>query len=378
MVINSTRWSENLRKLTTKSILVLVIPMLVFACSPEQNNSLLDTEVAENTDNESIDEDGIEQLTDQPTAAISGDVLPFSKQETHVILGTGNVQGAYFPIGGVICRLLNRHKEINNVRCSLESTAGSVYNLTELREGNFGLVVSQSDWQYHAYNGSSTFEKEGPNKALRAVFALEADPITLIVKADSDINQLDDLADRVVSLGYTRSLQHRVIDDLFATMQWDDNKFKEIVRVSDPNQVEALCSDKVEAALFLMSSLNDYLRDLDPACELKFVPIESEYVDQVIAEKPYYRSGIIPAGKYLGTTEDIPSFGLGAVFVASEKTSVKAIYSIVKEVVENINDFRALHPSLQTIELNEMPYAGVAVPLHDGASRFYREARLLK
>ena len=205
MVINSTRWSENLRKLTTKLILVLVIPMLVFACSSEQNNSLLDIEVAENTDDESIDEDGIEQLTDQPTAAISGDVLPFSKQETHVILGTGNVQGAYFPIGGVICRLLNRHKEINNVRCSLESTAGSVYNLNELREGNFGLVVSQSDWQYHAYHGSSTFEKEGPNKDLRAVFALEADPITLIVKADSDINQLDDLADRVVSLGYTRS-----------------------------------------------------------------------------------------------------------------------------------------------------------------------------
>ena len=161
-------------------------------------------------------------------------------------------------------------------------------------------------------------------------------------------------------------------------MQWDDNKFKEIVRVSDPNQVEALCSGKVEATLFLMSSLNDYLRDLDPTCELKFVPIESEYVKQVIADKPYYRSGIIPAGKYLGTTEDIPSFGLGAVFVASEKTSVKAIYSIVKEVVENINDFRALHPSLQTIELNEMPYAGIAVPLHDGATRFYREARLLK
>ena len=88
--------------------------------------------------------------------------------------------------------------------------------------------------------------------------------------------------------------------------------------------------------------------------------------------------GVIPAGKYLNTTEDVYSFGLGAVFVASEQTSTKAIYSIVKEVAENISDFRALHPSLQTVELDEMPYAGVAVPLHAGATRYYREARLIK
>jgi len=84
-------------------------------------------------------------------------------KNTHLFLGTGSVQGVYFPIGGVICRLLNRHKSKHRIRCSLESTGGSIYNLKQLREGNFDLVFAQSDWQFHAYHGSSTFEKEGAN-----------------------------------------------------------------------------------------------------------------------------------------------------------------------------------------------------------------------
>ncbi|MBX2848629.1 MAG: TAXI family TRAP transporter solute-binding subunit [Acidiferrobacterales bacterium] len=349
-------------------ILGLLLTMLLVACVDNDQN-------ASSNEIQSL-VTGADGVATAPV--LDGDILPFSKVETHMILGTGSVQGAYFPIGGVICRLLNRHKELHNLRCSVESTAGSIYNLRELREGNFDLVVSQTDWQYHAYNGSNTFEKDGPNLNLRAVFALEADPITLIVNAESDINTLEDLQGRTVSFGYARSLQHRTLRDLLNVMGWTDDNFKKIVRLSDPNQLEALCNDEVEATLFLMSSLDDYLRDHDDACRLKMISIAGDYVKQVIADKPYYRVGTIPAGKYLDSNEDIQSFGLGAVFVASESTSIKAIYNIVKEVAVNIKDFKALHPTLKNIELQELPYAGVAIPLHAGAIRYYREARLLK
>ena len=139
---------------------------------------------------------------------------------SHLLLGTGSVQGVYFPIGGVICRLLNRHKNLHKIRCSLESTGGSIYNLKELSDGNFDLVFAQSDWQFHAYHGTSAFEKQGANKNLRAVFALEADPLAIIVRDDSDINSFDELADHRVSFGYTRSLQHRIVDDLLEAKGW--------------------------------------------------------------------------------------------------------------------------------------------------------------
>lgn len=312
--------------------------------------------------------------------AVSGDVLGLKRGQTttHLLLGTGGVQGVYFPIGGVICRLLNRHKERHRMRCSLESTGGSIYNLRELAKGNFDLVVAQSDWQYHAYNGSSTFKNEGPNPELRAVFALEPDPLALIVKKDSDIQSFNDLENRNVGFGYARSIQHRIINDLLAVKKWTDDNFKSVVRMNDTRQLSALCENDVDAVLLISSSLNDHIANAGDACEMRLVPITGPEVDAVIVEKPYYRKGRIARGLYLDSQTDIDSFGLGATFVALESTSPKAIYQIVKQIVENFKDFQSLHPSLQTLDRKELPYAGITAPLHSGAIRYYREARLMR
>lgn len=297
---------------------------------------------------------------------------------THLLLGTGSVQGVYFPIGGVICRLVNRHKSSHRIRCSLESTGGSIYNLRQLRDDKFDLVFAQSDWQFHAYNGSSTFEEKGPDKALRAVFALESDSLALIVKKDSNINKLDDLADKTVSFGYTRSLQHRIMNDLLAAKGWSSKNFKEIRPMSDTRQLSQLCEGKLSSILLLSSSLDDNLQKLPTECELKMLPIDDSAINSLIKEKPYYRKGILQQSRYITGEPDLKSFGLGATFVTHESTSPKAIYNVVKEVVENFRDFTSLHPSLATLDKKELPYAGISIPLHPGAERYYKEARLLK
>jgi TRAP transporter TAXI family solute receptor len=296
---------------------------------------------------------------------------------SHLLLGTGSVQGVYFPIGGVICRLLNRHKDLHKIRCSLISTGGSIYNLKELEKGSFDLVFAQSDWQFHAYHGTSAFKKIGPNPKLRAVFALEADPVAILVKQGSGITSFDELTNRRVSFGYTRSLQHRIIDDLLDAKGWNSSKFKEVRPMSDTKQVNQLCEDKIEAITLLSSSLNDYLSDLPETCQLDLVPIVDSEISDVIKSKPYYRTGKILKGLVPGVDKDIESFGLGATFVANEETSPKAIYHVVKEVVENFRDFKSLHPSLADLDKKELSYAGISIPLHPGAIRYYKEARLL-
>ena len=297
---------------------------------------------------------------------------------SHLLVGTGSVQGAYFPIGGVICRLVNRHKHLHKIRCSLESTSGSIANLRDLEQQKFDLVFAQSDWQYHAYNGSSTFEKDGPNKNLRAVFALEADPLALLVPQDSEVNSFDDLADKRVSFGYTRSLQHRIINDFLAVKKWTSKNFKEIRPMSDERQVRQICDGQLDAILLLSSSLSDRLRNLSDNCKLRMLPIEGDEVKQVIAQKPYYRTAKVLRGMFIESEQEILSFGLGATAVADENTSPKAIYHIVKEVAENFNDFKSLHPTLAALDKRELSNAGIAIPLHPGAVRYYREARLLK
>ena len=313
--------------------------------------------------------------TEQETAKTA---LETNDKISHLLVGTGSVQGAYFPIGGVICRLVNRHKHLHKIRCSLESTSGSIANLRDLEQQKFDLVFAQSDWQYHAYNGSSTFEKDGPNKNLRAVFALEADPLALLVPQDSEVNSFDGLADKRVSFGYTRSLQHRIINDFLAVKKWTSKNFKEIRPMSDERQVRQICDGQLDAILLLSSSLSDRLRNLSDDCKLRMLPIEGDEVKQVIAQKPYYRTAKVLRGMFIESEQEILSFGLGATAVADENTSPKAIYHIVKEVAENFNDFKSLHPTLAALDKRELSNAGIAIPLHPGAVRYYREARLLK
>ncbi len=364
---------------TAHFIVLCCMGYLFVGCTEKPNEDGSGVAVAEAASNGDLSAPKDDAVQPPKEATFAIDKLSRrGKRLSHMLIGTGSVRGVYFPVGGVICRLLNRHRSLHNMRCSLESTGGSISNLRQLRDGSFDLVFAQSDWQYHAYNGTSTFREEGANPDLRAVLALEPDPLALIVKEDSEINSFSDLEDRVVSFGYARSLQHRIINSLLEAKGWSDKNFKTVRRMNDTRQVSELCADKVEAILLLGSSLNDNLKGLTETCKLRFVPLEDPEIAKIIQEKPYYRTGKILRGDHLDSKEDILSFGYGATFVALESTSPKAIYHVVKEIVENFKDFQSLHPSLRSLSKKELPYAGISAPLHPGAIRYYREARLIK
>ncbi len=108
------------------------------------------------------------------TAAVfaAGAMLaPVAQAQEFFTIGTGGVTGVYYPTGGAICRLVNKGRKEHGLRCSVESTGGSVYNINTIREGELEFGVAQSDWQYHAYNGTSKFADAGPFEELLHGFA---------------------------------------------------------------------------------------------------------------------------------------------------------------------------------------------------------------
>ena len=110
-------------------------------------------------------------------------------------------QGVYYPTGGSICRLVNKDRANHGVRCTVESTGGSVYNINTIRAGELDLGVAQSDWQYHAYKGTSKFADAGAFTDLRAVFSVHPEPFTVVARADSGITNLEDLQGKRVNIG---------------------------------------------------------------------------------------------------------------------------------------------------------------------------------
>ena len=114
-------------------------------------------------------------------------------QQKFVSIATGGVTGVYSPAGGAICRLVNKDRKSHSIHCSVESTGSSIYDINTIHTGELEFGVVQSDWQYHAYHGTSKFAHKGASKELRAVFSVHPDPVTIIAHDDSGIENITDL-----------------------------------------------------------------------------------------------------------------------------------------------------------------------------------------
>ncbi|MEL6735950.1 MAG: TAXI family TRAP transporter solute-binding subunit, partial [Pseudomonadota bacterium] len=132
-------------------------------------------------------------------------------EQQFISIGTGGVTGVYYPTGGAICRLVNKGRKEHGIRCAVESTGGSVYNINTIKAGELTFGVAQSDWQHHAYNGTSKF-KDNPFPKVRAVFSVHPEPFTLLVRKDSGITSFEGLKGKRVNVGNPGSGQRATME----------------------------------------------------------------------------------------------------------------------------------------------------------------------
>lgn len=314
------------------------------------------------------------------TSIVSLLVTPLSaapKEQKVITIGTGGVTGVYYPAGGAICRLVNKTRKEHGVRCSVESTNGGVYNLAAMREGELDMGVVQSDSQYYAYNGSSKFQEAGPNKKLRSVFALHAEPFTVVARADANIKSFTDLKNKRVNIGNAGTGQRSTMDVLMAEMGWKLVDFKEVHELMPSEQSKALCDNKIDAMVYVVGHPTGAIKEATTACDSVIVPVTGVAVDKLIKENPYYRKAIIPGGMYRGNPSDVVTFGVGATFLTTTAMSEDVVYEVVKAVFSDIDGFRRLHPAFEHLSPESMVKDGLSAPLHPGALKYYKEVGLM-
>jgi TRAP transporter TAXI family solute receptor len=114
------------------------------------------------------------------------------------------------------------------------------------------------------------------------------------------------------------------------------------------------------------------------ACDSVLVEVSGEAVEGLIADNSFYRTATIPGGMYRGNDADVMTFGVGATFVSSADVSEEVVYTLVKSVFDNIDDFKGLHPAFANLDPADMASAGLSAPIHDGAAKYYKEAGLME
>ena len=260
----------------------------------------------------------------------------------------------------------------------MESTGGSVYNLNTLRGGELDFGVAQSDWQYHAWKGSSSFQAAGADKTLRAVFSLHPEPFTVLTRKEAGIKSFADLKGKRFNVGNPGSGTRASLQELLDSMGWKLSDFSLASELKADEHGAALCDNKIDGFFYGVGHPSANIQDPTTTCDAKLVPLTGPVVDRLIAERPYYARATIPAGLYANNPQATSTYGVLATLVTSSKVPDATVYALVKAVFDNFEAFKRLHPAFAHLKPQDMIKDGLSVPLHDGARKYYREKGWLR
>ena len=295
-----------------------------------------------------------------------------------VSIGTGGVTGVYYPTGGAISRMVNAKRDAYDLRVTVESTGGSVYNINAVLSGDLEFGIAQSDRQYQAVNGLAEWEGAGRQRKLRSVFSIHPETITLIASRRSRIQSVADLKGKRVNIGNPGSGQlqnSRDILDAFGIKESD-------VRVEQVKASEApglLQDGRIDAFFFTVGHPNGTIKEATSGRQkVRFVAVEGDEVGALLEKNPFYATSVIPISEYpnADNKQNVSGVGVKATLITSSDVKADIVYAVTKEVFENFEDFKKLHPAYSTLEKEDL-LTGLSAPLHAGAVRYYREAGLI-
>lgn len=303
--------------------------------------------------------------------------LPAAAQQKFVSIGTGGVTGVYYAAGGAICRLVNKDRADHGIRCSVESTGGSVFNVNTIKAGELDLGVVQSDVGYNAYNGEGQFKEAGKFEKLRSVFSLHPEPFTVVARKEANISSFDDFKGKRFNVGNPGSGTRASMEQLLAAQDRDLSFFSLASELRPDEHGSALCDGKIDGFFYGVGHPSANIQDPTTSCGAQLVSLTGPAVDKLVDTYPYYAKVAIPAGLYPNNDKETNTYGVLATFVTSADVPDEMVYTVVKAVFENFEDFKKLHPAFGLLEKQDMVKNGLSAPLHPGAEKYFKEKGLL-
>ncbi len=289
---------------------------------------------------------------------------------TGIKLATGGTTGTYYAFGGVVAQALSQL--VPDSPITVHSSGASKANIFEIADGIADMAIVQNDVAYYAYNGTDLFESDGKTSDFSVLGAAYAETVQIVAK--SDINSIEDLKGKVVSVGDAGSgveFNARQILDTYG-MTFDDIKAQNL---GFGDSAQAFKDGKVDAFFVVAGTPTTAIVELATTNDIKMLSIDSAHLTALKEKYPFYTEIKIPAGTYNKVDEDVTSVAVKATFIVSNKLSEDTVYNITKAIYENPD--KISHAKAAELSAS---YAvdGISIPFHPGAEKYFKEVGALK
>jgi hypothetical protein len=311
------------------------------------------------------------------TAAFAITASPAAAQQKFVTIGTGGVTGVYYVVGGSICRLLNKDRAKHGIRCSVESTGGSAFNINTIKAGELDFGMAQSDVAYNAVKGEGQYKGQ-PYADLRSVYSVHPEPFTVVARKEANIAKFDDFKGKRFNVGNPGSGTRASMEQLLSTMGWKLSDFSLASELKADEHGPALCDNKIDGFFYAVGHPSANIQDPTTTCGARLVSLTGPAPDKLVAQYPYYAKATIPGGMYAGNPQATETYGVLATLVTSAKVPEENVYQLVKATFDNFDEFKKLHPAFAVLDPAKMVKDGLSAPLHPGAAKYYKEKGWLK
>lgn len=307
--------------------------------------------------------------------------MPLGAFAADLIVGAGASAGVHTSVGRAICRLIQKTNPGRTCEVALvegRDAAEPLAVLSEVRNNAIEIGVVQSDWQYHAFEGTGPVEfMDVRFDNLRSLFSLHGELFTVIARRDAGIASFDDLAGKRVNIGNPGSSQRAIMDMVMDAKGWTQSTFQFVDELSDAEHLLALCHNRVQAVVSVVSHPDERIAKALELCDAKIVPVAGAEVDKLVADNRFLAASEVPLGVYSGSDVLIPTFGVMVTAVTSSDLDDDTAYRVVKSVFDNLDTMKRLHRALGNLLPGRMITAGLSAPLHPGAARYYREKGMM-
>ena len=283
------------------------------------------------------------------------------------MMGTGGTSGTYYAFGGVLAQYMTDNTDY---RITAVSTAASKANIQSIGDGDYQIGFTQSDVMNYAWDGSRSFETDGPCRDFRVLGALYAETVQLITMK-KDIKSVSDLKGKSVSIGAPGSGVYFNAMDVLEGAGLTVDDIKPQYQSFDDSK-EALKDGQIDAAFIVAGAPTSAITELATTNGVFLIPIEGKLRDDIMGLCPYYAPLEIPENTYPGQNDPIETITIKATLIVDAKLDDDLVYDLTAAIFDHTEEISKENAKGEELSI-ENATSGITIPFHIGAARYFEE-----